>query len=252
MLRSFLNIGIDVTWVVEQRGEMIPETPEGLGPNLKRLYDIHFKSRLDAESQFFGNLTAQSLFHQVQTHEVTASSLNSSNTRDFILSQDPELILSYGCHKLENILLDIPGVTKWNIHGGLSPWYRGTATHFWPSYMLEPQFTGMTLHETTSKIDGGDVIFQTSSPVFPADGIHENACRVVSEFSNLFVSRLVNVEVKSIQGISPTTTGRIWTSRMWSPHHLQVVYEKFENKINAYAIENGLDRTKPRLLDVLV
>jgi methionyl-tRNA formyltransferase len=118
--------------------------------------------------------------------------------------------------------------------------------------MLEPQFTGMTLHETTSKIDGGDVIFQTSSPVFAADGIHENACRVVSEFSNLFVSRLINVEVESIKGISPTTTGRIWTSRMWSPHHLQVVYEKFENKINAYALENGLDKPKSRLVDVLV
>ena len=27
--------------------------------------------------------------------------------------------------------------------------------------MLEPQFTGMTLHETTQQIDGGDIIHQT-------------------------------------------------------------------------------------------
>jgi hypothetical protein len=35
-------------------------------------------------------------------------------------------------------------LARWNIHGGLSPWYRGAITHFWPSYMLEPQLTGMS------------------------------------------------------------------------------------------------------------
>ena len=28
-----------------------------------------------------------------------------------------------------------------NIHLGLSPWYRGSATLFWPSYNLEPRKT---------------------------------------------------------------------------------------------------------------
>ena len=62
---------------------------------------------------------------------------------------------------------------KWNIHGGLSPWYRGGVTHFWPSYLLEPEYTGMTLHELTNDIDGGGIIHQNISSLNIKDGIHQ-------------------------------------------------------------------------------
>ena len=44
----------------------------------------------------------------------------------------------------------------------LSPWYKGTATHFWPSYFLEPEFTGVAIHELSKKIDSGPLVHQVS------------------------------------------------------------------------------------------
>ena len=70
----------------------------------------------------------------------------------------------------------------WNVHGGLSPWYRGGATLFWPTYMLQPEYTGMTFHETTEKVDAGNIVYQNSAKLREEDGIHENACRLIKDF----------------------------------------------------------------------
>ena len=51
--------------------------------------------------------------------------------------------------------------------------------------MLEPQFTGMTLHFTSSKIDGGDIIFQTSIDLDEKDGIQDNHCKAVINFCKI-------------------------------------------------------------------
>jgi len=251
IVSKLLESEIEVSWVVEQRENPIPDPPNDLDSDLKRLFKMHFIGRHEAELEFFGDVATSDLKRDVNTYEVFADSLNSNGTREFILNQSPDLILSYGCQKLEREILEIPGAKKWNIHGGLSPWYRGTATHFWPSYLLEPQYTGMTVHETTPEIDGGNVIFQTASQLVAADGIHENACRAVSDFSNLFVSRIKNIDIEKVTAVRPSTTGRIWISRMWTPHHLRIVYEEFENKINDYVLKNKLNHVKPKLIDVL-
>ena len=35
---------------------------------------------------------------------------------------------------------------KINLHLGLSPWFKGSVTLFWPFYHLMPQFCGSTFH----------------------------------------------------------------------------------------------------------
>ena len=46
-----------------------------------------------------------------------------------------------------------------NIHTGLSPYYRGGNTNFWPIYNLRPNFCGFTIHLMTSGIDSGPIIY---------------------------------------------------------------------------------------------
>ena len=46
------------------------------------------------------------------------------------------------------------------------------------------EYTGVTLHELTEDIDGGDIIHQTVAEINIKDGIHENACRLVKNFSD--------------------------------------------------------------------
>lgn len=46
-----------------------------------------------------------------------------------------------------------------NIHTGLSPYYRGGNSNFWPIYNLQPNFCGLTIHLMTSGIDSGPIIY---------------------------------------------------------------------------------------------
>ena len=131
----------------------------------------------------------------------TGKALNGPDTIAFLTAVGPDLILSYGCHKLSPAVLACTGRYAWNVHGGLSPWYRGVTTHFWPSYLLEPQMTGMTLHETTDQLDGGAILHQTGVDMVSGDGLHDLAARAVQGFADDLPAFLRDVS----QAPSPVT-----------------------------------------------
>ena len=51
---------------------------------------------------------------------------------------------------------------------------------------MEPEFTGITVHETTEDLDAGAIIHQEIVKLNKEDGIHENACRITEIFRKFF------------------------------------------------------------------
>ena len=141
----------------------------------------------------------------------------------------------------------------WNVHGGLSPWYRGVATHFWPSYMLEPQMTGMTLHRTTDQLDGGAIIHQSGVDLVRSDGLHDLAARAVQGFADGLPDLLKHVAAarEPVTGTPQTTVGRLWTVEMWRPEHLVVVYDHYEDRIVDRVLDGALVGREPKLVSVM-
>lgn len=232
--------------VIEDRGDHIPDPPPDLCDDLTDLYVRHFEKRAEAEASFFGNY---SIPEECPRVEINKSELNSKTVLEFIDQIDPDLTLTYGVHKLSDETLErLPG-KKWNIHGGLSPQYRGVITHFWPSYMLEPQMTGVTLHELTKKLDGGAIVHQTAAPLVGGDGIHELACRAVSEFGKELRNVIDLVDTGKLSQPQPQeTSGKLWVSNDWSPHHLKMIYEKFDNQIVDLYLDGKLTQSEPDLI----
>ena len=102
-------------------------------------------------------------------------------------------------------------------------------------------------------IDAGDIIHQYVSDLNPKDGIHQNACRLVKNFSDSF-PKLLNIKIKqkkNFLGTKHKTSGRIWTNKMWSPLHLKIIYDVYEDKINKYCLENK-KIIKPIVKSILV
>ena len=112
----------------------------------------HFNEMVRIEDEVFSE--EGKFYDYIATLSVEKNELNSAKTYDFIKEFNPEIVLSYGCSKLDQHLTSKLQSTFWNIHGGLSPHYRGVITHS-NKLLLEPQMTGMTLHETTNAIDRG-------------------------------------------------------------------------------------------------
>lgn len=237
MARCFAQSGYLAGLVIEERESSLPEPPEGLKHDTKQLFIKHFKERLLAEEKFFTN----TLLPDVPLFNTTIDKLNSDATLSFINKLSPDIIVSYGVHKLSSALLaNITALCKWNIHGGLSPWYRGVTTHFWPSYFLEPQMTGMTMHQLTDDIDGGGIIHQTAAELVRGDGIHDLSCRAVISLGQNIPALFDKIaSSNNIQTKEQTTTGRIWRSKDWRPEHLHLVYDYYENRIVDHYL-NGL------------
>jgi folate-dependent phosphoribosylglycinamide formyltransferase PurN len=164
--------------ILQRRELMEPQPPPGLSAATERLFLRHFAARAASEAKFFRSPTPDG----IPTLELSRENLNGEEARAFLLGSKPDLLLVYGVHLLSPDLLACTSGRQWNIHGGLSPWYRGSTTHFWPSYMLEPQMTGMTVHEITQAVDGGRIIHQLAAPLVAGDGLHDLACRTLAAF----------------------------------------------------------------------
>lgn len=233
--------------VIEAREEHVPQPPAGLSRAEAGLFKRHFAERAEAERHFFGD---EVVWPDAPVLNVDCEGLNGSKTVAFVDAAAPAVLLSYGVHKLNvPFLSSFAGAHLWNIHGGLSPWYRGVITHFWPSYLLEPQMTGMTVHELTQDIDGGGVMHQSVAPLVAGDGLHQLACRAVRSLGNELPELLRRAAHNQLQPPHPQkTSGRIWRSVDWRPAHLHLIYEVYENRIVDRQLSGELGGRMPTLV----
>lgn len=242
--RKLAETGALAGLVIEEREEHTPSPPPGLPPVTEALFRHHFKRRAEAESTFFDDPTLP----HTRTLRVCREELNGAGVRQAISRVGPDLLLSYGVHMLDSKTLAAARGERWNIHGGLSPWYRGVITHFWPSYFLEPQMTGMTVHDLSGDIDHGQVVHQTAAPLIRGDGLHELACRAVMaliEELPALVNRLS--ETESLSKKSHKTTGRIWRASDWRAEHLHLIYDHYDDRIVDHALDGAFSGSAPKL-----
>ena len=211
LVQQLARAGLLSGWIVERREAHVPTPGDDVPAALRDLFHQHFRRREAAEHRAFGGPSADDVAADRLT--VDLPELNGEQVRAFLAERAPSHVLSYGCHRLdESVLRSVPA-RLWNTHGGLSPWYRGVHTHFWPSYMLEPQMTSMTLHETTAAIDGGAIIHQGD-----------------------------------VTGVTQKTTGRIWTAAMWRAEHLVPVYQHYGDRIVDLCLDGEIAGRVPTLI----
>jgi len=231
--------------IIEKREAFVPEPPTDLDPHLSQLYIKHFREREEAEHSFFGN--PEKNLTEIPTINVTKDELNSSRVWEFVELHQPQLVISYGVHFLKEETLARFPQARWNIHGGLSPWYRGCITMFWPSYMLEPQMTGVTVHQLSMELDGGPIIHQCSGPLVRGDGIHQLACRSIQRIAKempMLIAKHFAGDLKPPQ--RQRSPGKLWTSRDWRPEHLHLIYDIYQNRIVDHYLDGKFRHFEPQ------
>lgn len=242
--RRLAEAGLLEALVVEEREAFVPEPPTGLSSGLGKLFRHHFALRDEIEHAHFG----EARWPETETLRTTTDGLNGEAVQKLLRRVDPTLLLSYGCHKLSPETLGCVSGERWNCHGGLSPWYRGAITHFWPSYMLEPQMTGMTVHDLTQKLDAGAVVHQCASDLVPGDGLHALAARSVLRLGE----ELPRVAERlgrdgALDKARQTSSGMLWLASKWRPEHLRLIYEVYEDRIVDAYLAGELTHGEPAL-----
>jgi|GEM_PF-418042 len=250
LVQQLARAGLLSGWIVERREPHVPVAGDDVPASLRDLFNLHFQRREAAEHGAFGTLSPADV--AVDRLTVDLADLNGDRVRAFLVDKGPSHVVSYGCHKLDEAVLRSVPARFWNTHGGLSPAYRGVHTHFWPSYMLEPQMTGMTLHETTAAIDGGAIIHQSGVTLTRGDGLHDLACRAVGIYARELPAVMARALAGDGVGVPQKTTGRLWTAAMWRPEHLVPVYRHYEDRIVDLCLDGEISGCLPTLIRPLI
>jgi folate-dependent phosphoribosylglycinamide formyltransferase PurN len=247
VVNQLASLGCIVGHVMEQREAFVPQPPSGLEEQDRLNFIRHFKDRDSSERVFFeGNETVK---ESIPTLQVTMQSLNSQETLDWVKSFEADLMISYGVHKLSDELLAAGPKHAWNIHGGLSPWYRGNTTLFWPFYMLKPNWAGMTIHKLTAQLDGGDILHHSVPELAYGDGLHDVACKAVIQAAADLKRILSTRKLSELTYSKQKSAGKLYVSSDWQPQHLRVVYQLFDNDIVDQFLDGKLPHVKPTLVN---
>lgn len=138
----------------------------------------HFHARYRTEKQFFG----QHMVFQGQVFPIPPEEANAESTMAVVKEFNPELGLVFGASILRPQMLSLlPAGRFINMHLGLSPYYRGAGTNFWPFVNRELEFVGSTLLHIDPGIDTGDIIAHVRPQFAEGDTVHSAGNKVIRD-----------------------------------------------------------------------
>ena len=92
--------------------------------------------------------------------------INAPAVLETLKRQHVDLIAVFGTSLLRHpAFFSMAPARLLNLHGGLSPWYRGADSTFWALYNCEIQRVGCTIHLIDRAIDSGRLIAHVCPPV---------------------------------------------------------------------------------------
>ena len=138
----------------------------------------HFKNRNEIEQKYFkDNDQFDSKCIPILYKEV-----NHNFIYEKIKKYDPDVMIVFGSSIIREPLLSLSKKNKFlNLHLGLSPYYKGNATNFWPFINNELEFLGSTILHIDSGIDTGDIITHVRPKIEKNDNVHTIGCKIIQE-----------------------------------------------------------------------
>ncbi len=122
----------------------------------------------------------------------------------------PDLICVFGTSLIRGALLEQGRLGIINLHGGLSPEYRGADCTFWALYNGEPQKVGCTLHYIDAGIDTGRLIAHVSPAVNEGDTELVLFWRAVQDSARIYAEAIDRIAQGQPLGVVQPGKGRLY------------------------------------------
>jgi methionyl-tRNA formyltransferase len=189
---------LDVLAVVQEVGRSITRSKV-----MKLLRPKHFASKVGRwvrdrrrywggkEAAFFFGDAPVRLDRPELRHAV--SHINSAETLAIVETLNPDVIVVFGTSLIRPPLLGKGRLGMINLHGGLSPHYRGADCTFWALYNGEPDQVGCTLHFINAGIDTGAIIAHVCPEVRDGDDEFTLFWRGVRDSAPVYVQAIERI-----------------------------------------------------------
>ena len=189
----------------------------------------HLDIRDETERDFF-QLFCEKVADKSNSLFIKKGEINEDAHVNDIINLNPDIIVSYGCSIIKPPLIEAFKGRFLNLHLGLSPYYRGSGTNFWPFVNNEPEYVGVTFMHIDAGIDTGEIIHQIRPRIMHGDNIHQIGNRLISDMAKVcgnLISKFENIE-KMPQPEKPLNE-KYYKKKDFSEESVSIMYKNFSN-----------------------
>ena len=204
-----------------------------------KLLRSHFQNLKKSEDKYFKKFN----WPDIETINISRGNINSLQVINVLKSHNIEGIAVFGPGILKEELFSLCPGKVINAHQGISPYYRGSGTNFWPFVNGEIEFVGVTMHFIDKGIDTGKMICHGFPKIELDDRMHDIGCKVVIETADLFIKifNILNDFPNSLEGVDQWSKGKLYQRKDFNAKAVLKARDNIGNGL----IENFLAKRRP-------
>ena len=188
----------------------------------------HFASRDDSEARYF-TADSEVRLKSGTLHRIIAAGACSDPAEVALMTAArPDVVLVFGTGILREPLLSAFRGRIINIHLGLSPYYRGSGTNFWPLVNREPEYVGATIHYLDAGIDTGPIISHARPSIERADGPHDLGNKTIVAAAHALLRAAAAHLAGIVRAVPQSGGGRLYQRKDFSAEAVRTLYRNFE------------------------
>lgn len=246
-MANTLAAGCDLVGVWQEAKSFFPER-YARNDVEERVIQQHFIRRAEAEERYFPYHGA--ILGSLNVRSVLAGACNDPREIERMVALEPDVVLVFGTGMLrEDILSTFKGRII-NIHLGLSPYYRGSGTNFWPLVNREPEYVGATIHCLDPRLDYGSILAHARPVIERGDGPHDIGNKAILRAAAAALPAAAALLGGTTGTLPRWTKGRLYQRKHFSAEAVRRLQRHFETgMIDEYLAHAAARDTALRLIE---
>lgn len=208
----------------------------------------HFYERSQSEKDIFNWFLNLDEYTYPNCDYVNYGWFSSDDCLNKLKKISPDLILVYGTSILKGQIISRYRKRIINLHLGLSPYYRGAGTNYFPFVNNEPEYCGGTFMFLDEGIDTGEVIHQIRPKILQHDSFHQLSNRFLIEVFDKYVALIENFKkIKMLEQIDQNKDNfleKVYKKKDFTDTSLEKLHFNFKNNIIGNYLLNKLEIDK--------
>jgi methionyl-tRNA formyltransferase len=163
----------------------------------------------------------------------------------------PDVVFVFGTAILREPFLSAFEGRILNIHLGLSPYYRGAGTNFWPLVNRQPEYVGATVHYLDAGIDTGPILAHARPAIEQGDGPHDLGNKTIVAAVHALLRAASAHLSGTARPVPQWDGGRLYQRKDFSADAVRTLYRNFETgMIDEYLAARTARDAALRLIDL--
>jgi phosphoribosylglycinamide formyltransferase 1 len=202
----------------------------------------HFRDRDASEARYFADDHRMRLDARSICRAVAPGGCNELGEIETMRRLAPDVVLVFGTGILKRALIDAFDGRILNLHLGLSPYYRGAGTNFWPLVNREPEYVGATIHCLDAGIDTGPIIAHVRPDIRKGDDPHDIGNRTIIAAVAVFREAAAAHHGPGLATVPQSGAGRLYQRKQFGADAVRQLRRQFETGMIDEYLQNKAAR----------